>query len=69
MTLQKFLEVTEGIPDTVLRRAMVAALSVEPARTPAAYRRFYDRVVRDLRPDVTAETHRDSSPTIEAIEA
>jgi hypothetical protein len=69
MTLQEFLEVTEGIPDTVLRRAMVAALSIEPARTPAAYRRFYDRVVRDLRLDVTAETHRGSSPTIEAIEA
>jgi hypothetical protein len=69
MTLQEFLEVTEGIPDTVLRRAMVAALSIEPARTPAACRRFYDRVVRDLRPDVTAETHRGSSPAIEAIEA
>jgi hypothetical protein len=27
---------------------MTAALSVEPARTPDAYRRFYTRVLREL---------------------
>ena len=32
----------------LLRRAMTAALSVEPARTPDAYRRFYTRVLREL---------------------
>jgi hypothetical protein len=61
MTLQEFLDATEGIPDTVLRRAMVAALSVEPARTPEAYRRFYDRVVRDLGLEGTGELFRIAS--------
>ena len=58
MTLQEFLDATEGTPDTVLRRAMVAALSIEPARTPEACRRFYDRVVRDVRLEATGELFR-----------
>jgi hypothetical protein len=49
MTLQNFLDVTADVPDAMLRPAMVAALAAEPARTPEAYRRFYDRVVRELR--------------------
>ena len=48
MTLQDFLDATADVPDAILRRAMVAALGVEPARTSAACRRFYDRVVREL---------------------
>jgi hypothetical protein len=49
MTLQDFLDATADVPDAILRRAMVAALGVEPARTSAACRRFYDRVVRELK--------------------
>jgi len=52
MTLQEFLDVTADVPDARLRPAMVAALSIEPARSPGACRRFYDRVVRVLRLDV-----------------
>jgi len=48
MTLQDFLDVTADVPDAMLRPAMVAALAAEPARTPEACRRFYDRVVREL---------------------
>jgi hypothetical protein len=48
MTLEQFLNATAGVPDPVLRSAMTVALSVEPARTPEAYRRFYDRVVHEL---------------------
>jgi hypothetical protein len=48
MTLQTFLDVTADVPEAMLRPAMVAALASEPARTPEAYRRFYDRVVREL---------------------
>ena len=48
MTLEQFLNATADVPNPVLRSAMVVALSVEPARTPAAYRRFYDRVVHEL---------------------
>jgi len=48
MTLEQFLTATASVPEPVLRSAMVVALSVEPARTPEAYRRFYDRVVHDL---------------------
>ena len=55
MRLGDFLNVTAGIPETELRRAMVAALSVEPARTPDAFGRFYERVVRDLSLDLIAE--------------
>ena len=48
MTLEQFLNATSNVPEPVLRPAMVAALSVEPARTPEAYRRFYDRVIYEL---------------------
>jgi hypothetical protein len=48
MTLQEFLDATSAVPDTVLRRAMVAALAIEPARSSEACRRFYVRVVREL---------------------
>jgi hypothetical protein len=56
MTLQEFLDTTADVPDALLRPAMVAALAVEPARTPEACRRFYDRVVRELHLDAVAET-------------
>jgi hypothetical protein len=48
MTLNEFLAATAAVPEAVLRSAMVAALAVESARTPAAYRRFYSRVVQEL---------------------
>lgn len=58
MTLQTFLDVTADVPEAMLRPAMVAALAAEPARTPAACRRFYDRVVCEL----NLETLPDASP-------
>jgi hypothetical protein len=48
MTLEQFLNATAGVPEPVLRCAMVAALAAEPARTPEAYHRFYDRVIHEL---------------------
>jgi len=48
MTLEQFLTATASVPEPVLRSAMVVALSVEPARHPGAYRRFYDRVLHEL---------------------
>ena len=48
MTLQQFLKATAGVPVPRLRQAMAAALTVEPARTTAEYRRFYRRVVDAL---------------------
>jgi len=48
MTLKQFLDATASVPEPVLRSAMVAALSVEPARTADAYPRFYDRVLHEL---------------------
>jgi hypothetical protein len=51
MNLRQFLEATAGVPEPLLRSAMVVALAVEPARNPEAYRRFYDRVVDGLRLD------------------
>ncbi len=45
MTLKEFQSATSAVPAPALRCAMAAALSVEPARTPDAYRRFYTRVV------------------------
>ena len=48
MTLDDFLAATEGIPAIALRSVMVTALAVEPARTPDAYQRFYDRVLEAL---------------------
>ena len=58
MTLQTFLDVTADVPEVMLRPAMVAALAAEPARTPEAYRRFYDRVVHEL----SLKTLLDTSP-------
>ena len=48
MTLHEYLSATSAVPAPALRRAMTAALSVEPARTPDACRRFYSRVVHEL---------------------
>jgi hypothetical protein len=48
MTLEQFLTATASVPEPELRSAMVVALSVEPARCPEAYRRFYDRVLHEL---------------------
>jgi hypothetical protein len=48
MTLDQFLKATVAVPEPVLRAAMTAALSVEPARTPDACRRFYHRVMDEL---------------------
>jgi hypothetical protein len=48
MTLEQFLSATAGVAEPTLRSAMTVALSLEPARTPDAYRRFYDRVVHEL---------------------
>jgi hypothetical protein len=46
MTLEQFLRTTAATPGPDLRRAIVRALAIEPARTPGARRRFYTRVVR-----------------------
>ncbi len=55
MTLQEFLDATADVPEPVLRAAMTTALAVEPARTPAARRRFYTRVIDVLgRPPLVA---------------
>ena len=48
MTLRAFLLATAGTPPQRLRRAMVSALGVEPARGPEAYPRFYARVLEAL---------------------
>ena len=56
MTLQTFLEVTADVPESMLRPAMVAALAAEPARTPEACRRFYDRVLRELSLEALPDT-------------
>ena len=48
MTLEQFLKATAAVPVPALRSAMTVALSQEPARTPAACRRFYRRVLDEL---------------------
>jgi len=48
MTLKQFLTATSDVPEPVLRQAMASALSVEPARTPDQYHRFYSRIVHEL---------------------
>jgi len=48
MTLQQFLRITAGVPVPRLRQALTGALTVEPARTTAEYRRLYRRVVDAL---------------------
>ena len=57
MTLREFLFATADAPPRRLRRAMVSALSVEPARMPEAYPRFYARVLEALErlPDCPCE--------------
>ena len=57
MTLQTFLDVTADVPEAMLRPAMVNALAAEPARTPEACRRFYDRVVRELSLEALLDTN------------
>jgi hypothetical protein len=61
MTLDQFLAITAAVPETALRSAMTTALAVEPARTPAAYRRFYTRVVHEL--GLNAETEEGAEGT------
>lgn len=48
MTLREFLTATSDVPQPLLREAMTAALLVEPARNPNAYRRFYGLVMDEL---------------------
>lgn len=70
MTLQHFLDATAHVPDTRLRQAMVAALAVEPARTPEARVRFYDRVARELNLDaVDAASPRRSGNATDVLPA
>jgi hypothetical protein len=64
MTLQEFLDVTADVPQPILRSAMTVALSVEPARTPDAYRRFYSRVLDVL--DMADPSSRETAPVIAA---
>jgi len=45
MTLDDFLRATVAVPEPDLRRAIVLALAVEPARTPEARARFYERAI------------------------
>ena len=49
MTLKEYLDATADFPEPILRSAMTAALAIEPARTPDECRRFYARVVSELR--------------------
>ena len=49
MTLQKFTTLTSRIPDTMLRRAVVAALSHGVPRTAEEFARFHDEVLDELR--------------------
>ena len=58
MTLREFLFATTDTPPRRLRHAMVSALSVEPARVPEAYPRFYARVLETLErlPDCPCES-------------
>ena len=48
MTVQQFLTITSATPPPALRRAMAAALAVEPAHRPEALPRFYSRVLDEL---------------------
>jgi hypothetical protein len=48
MTLQQFETITYSVPPSALRRAMAAALAVEPVDNPSAYARFYGRVIAEL---------------------
>ena len=49
MTLQKFTTLTSRIPDTMLRRAVAAALANGVPRTAEEFARFHDDVLDELR--------------------
>ena len=49
MTLQTFTTLTAAIPDTMLRRAIAAALANGVPRTAAEYSRFHADVLDELR--------------------
>ena len=49
MTVEKFTTCTARIPDTMLRRAIAAALANRAPRTPEEFSRFHDDVVDELR--------------------
>ena len=49
MTLQKFTTLTSRIPDTMLRRAIAAALANGVPRTAKEFARFHDDVLDELR--------------------
>ena len=49
MTIRNFTTLTERIPDTMLRRAIAAALANGVPRTAAEYSRFHEDVVDELR--------------------
>ena len=48
MTLQEFLTVTSGVPTSVLRQAIGAALAVEVPRDQPSHARFYGRVLSEI---------------------
>ncbi len=49
MTIRNFTTLTERIPDTMLRRAIAAALANGVPRTAEEFSRFHDGVVDELR--------------------
>lgn len=49
MTLQKFTTLTLRIPDTMLRRAIAAALANGVPRTAEEFSRFHEDVIDELR--------------------
>lgn len=49
MTIRSFTTLTERIPDTMLRRAIAAALANGMPRTAEEFSRFHDDVVDELR--------------------
>ena len=49
MTLQMFTTLTARIPDTMLRRAVAAALANGVPRTAEEFSRFHDDVLDELR--------------------
>ncbi|MCE2540020.1 MAG: hypothetical protein J4G16_06420 [Acidobacteria bacterium] len=49
MTIRIFTTLTERIPDTMLRRAIAAALANGVPRTAEEFSRFHDGVVDELR--------------------
>ena len=49
MTLRNFTTLTARIPDTMLRRAIIAALANGVPRTAEEFARFHEDVVDELR--------------------